>query len=212
MQSPEEVLKELINKHYDYLIIVAKRIIGANKKSEQEKFDLLNGVLDNILTRGKDFKSTITRSEDDFIKYVSKCMKNEKVLFKSRHNKFYIPNRGRGFIAITDWDEVHGDKNQEAREIEILAENTSEAMREYIIDTERNNLPHKAVSDYLEVISIKNSLPLPDKQLFVQAFENEKSGRAIAREMSLKTKMHIPHGNINLMINELRETIKTRMK
>ena len=196
-------LDNLITKHYNYLLIVSGRIIQSNRRSPKEHYDLLNLTFQFLIENleQKQYVKNAIRTDEDFIRFTSKTMKNFKRWRDSRHNK----DLNSGFFIIDSNTPVPIDNHN--IEMELNSELTTDQTKEYISDLTRHCISPEKAQDYLDIMLIRGSLPLPEKKLFDEAFIEGKSGRQIAREVKAKIGIHVPHMNYCSMIKELRTKI-----
>lgn len=130
-------------------------------------------------------------------------MKNLKKWKNSSH--YQITGNGKGMVVIDMCDYGNEPPDNSYLESEIDLEDTNQQTKDFLKDLSRDSVPHERAMKYLKVISIKNSLPLHERQIFIQAFENGKSGREISRELNI-----YPNATCN-MIKNLREKIKAQI-
>lgn len=197
-------LDTMLNKHYKYMVVVSNRIVQRNRKYKNEHMDLISEVTEFLYSKLHD--PYIMEAIDDdkkFIHLTSKTMRNFKHWSNSTHNKSM---RSTGNVICVDWEEPDYSI---PIDIELNAEPTNKNTKVFIKELMNQSIPQSRAVEYIKIMNIKNTLPMNERYLFEQAFEQNKSSRTIASEVSRVGKMS--YGTVNKMINNLRTKIKEQL-
>ena len=208
MSFEKSQLDTMLNKHYNYLLVVANRIVQADRKHPKEHYDLVASTTELVYIKqaqGKPYIKTAVQEDEDFIKFFSKAMKNMKRWQRSNYN---LSNQPTGNVFCIDHDP---EDYEQQHEIELGAESTDDENKEWARELRRGSIPTKRAEQYVKIMDIKKTLSLSDKVLFNQAFEEGKSGRLIAREATAQSGMKVPHEHICSMINKLKLKITSQL-
>lgn len=211
MSFEKSLLDTMITKHYKHLVSTANLIVRSNRKEKNEHYDLVAETVEWMYQKqreGKEYIKAVLESDEDFIKLFSKVMKRQKQWHGGAHVR--SQSFGKDFVVI-DYDFDAQDPGN-LLDIELQAENTNEATKDYIKDLVCENISLTRAFDYLKIMSVRQNLALPDRVLFDDAFVRGKSGRQIARETSERVGFNINHKRICDLVNDLRDTIKTKIK
>lgn len=183
------LLNHLVNKHYKYLLTVAKRI--TRRKDVELAADLINETYLSIIENEKQ----VPEDDTGFIMYFVRYMKLQFLGERSTFNKAMKLQADieHGEIQLGEWDEV-------------FAEPTNEATKEML--KELSHLKETQVSKLINVYEIKESLPGHLKTIFELHFENGLSSREIAEMMEKETGYKMYYGRYNDMINEVKTYLK----
>lgn len=183
------LLNHLVNKHYKYLLTVAKRI--TRRKDVELAADLISETYLSIIENEKQ----VPEDDTGFIMYFVRYMKLQFLGERSTFNKAMKLQADieHGEIQLGEWDEV-------------FAEPTNEATKELL--KELSHLKETQVSKLINVYEIKESLPGHLKTIFELHFENGLSSREIAEMMEKETGYKMYYGRYNDMINEVKTYLK----
>lgn len=182
-------MNHLVNKHYKYLLTVAKRI--TRRRDVELATDLISETYLSIIENEKQ----VPEDDTGFIMYFVRYMKLQFLGERSTFNKAMKLQADieHGEIQLGEWDEV-------------FAEPTNEATKEML--RELSHLKDNQVSKLINVYEIKESLPGHLKTIFELHFENGLSSREIAEMMEKETGYKMYYGRYNDMINEVKTYLK----
>lgn len=210
-------LAKLFTNNYDYLNTVAKRI--TRSRDQRMAPDLLNSTYLVMHEKGcPEFKT-----DEDFIKWFCKCMKNYFQWPNSDFNRYYKEDAVSIDCQFRVNNEVLGDdriSEQKAsnrideaivdqgalRDIELYVEQANDFTKELIEIS--SSLGKNKTLKYIELVEFKQGLPPHESILFELYFEKELSTRKIADLYSIEGNV-MNYQSVNLMVNAIKSKIKT---
>lgn len=186
-------MNQLVNKHYKYLLTVAKRI--TRKKDVQLAEDLIHETYLHIYENEK-----ICPTDDiGFIMFYSRYMKLQFLGDRSTFNK------AMSLGVDIDHSDIHIEDNEALNDLELYVEGTNEATKEML--KELTHLTESKVKKLIKVYDFKDTLPPHLKTIFEFYYENGMSSRQIAELMENETGYKMDFRRYNDMINEIKKRI-----
>lgn len=209
-------LAELFTNNYEYLNTVAKRITRC--KDHRMAPDLLNSTY--LVVHEKHEKGMyIPETDEDFVKWFSKCMKNYFVWPNSEFNETYSPKEELKIDAsFAHYDSFRNKDDTERQSVPILLVD-QDALRNIEVSVEQANDFTKELIEissslgkiktlqYIELIEFKRTLPPHEAILFELYFEKELSTRKIAELYSDDLNI-MNYQSVNQMVNTIKSKIE----
>lgn len=209
-------LSRLFTNNYEYLSTVARRITRC--KDVAMAPDLISETYLNLSEKQTEYPGT----DEEFVKWFSKCMKNYFVWPNSSFNVLYNSKEtltlDQGEKHYNSNAQLHLDTGYVNSYIELITD--EDALNNIEIQVEGTNDFTKELIDissclgkiktlkYIELVEFKRTLPPYESILFELYFEKELSTRDIARIYS--DEIHkMNYQSVNKMVNSIKNKIKT---
>lgn len=186
-------MNKLVNKHYKYLLIVAKRI--TSKKDIYLAEDLIHETFLSIYENEK----IVPTDDTGFIMYFVRYM---KLQFLGERSTF---NKAMKLTSDIEHSEIQIHDNEALNDLELYVEGTNEATKEML--KELTHLTESKVKKLIKVYDFKDTLPPHLKTIFEFYYENGMSSRQIAELMEQETGYKMDFRRYNDMINEIKEKL-----
>lgn len=186
-------MNQLVNKHYKYLLTVAKRI--TRRKDVGLAEDLIHETYLHIFENEKIYP----KDDTGFIMYFVRYM---KLQFLGERSTF---NKAMKLTSDIENSEIQIQDNEALSDLELYVEGTNEATKEML--KELTHLTEPKVKKLIRVHEFKETLPPHLKTIFEFYYESGMSSRQIAELMEKETGYKMDFRRYNDMINEIKEKL-----
>jgi RNA polymerase sigma factor (sigma-70 family) len=186
-------VNNLVNKHYKYLLKVAKRI--TRRKDVWLAEDLIHETYLHIYENEK----FVPLDDIGFISFFCKYM---LFMFIGERSSF---NKATKIHTDIEYTNVQIEDNEVLSDLELYVEGTNEATKEML--KELTHLTEPKVKKLIRVHEFKETLPPHLKTIFEFYYESGMSSRQIAELMEKETGYKMDFRRYNDMINEIKEKL-----